>query len=151
MTTDRGRNERHGPEQCPGSASAGSRHRPAVPGPGREPDYNAFLESGGAEHRADAPGHHAQEEAENLTRRRRAATDEVIRVLRNVAALAVFSSTALALVAFAGVRMGVPPEFCLVIGLGGASLTVRALVKIFETVRPSMLDGPGGPPSSGGP
>lgn len=151
MTTDRGRNERHGPEQCPRSASAVSRRRPSVPGPSREPDYNAFLESGAAENKADARLRRAQEEAENLTRRRRADTDEVIRVLRNVAALAVFSTTTLALVAFAGVRMGVPPEFCLVVGLGGASLTVRTLVKIFETVRSSLLDGPEDPPSSGGP
>ncbi|MGW4033256.1 hypothetical protein ACWEFL_28835 [Streptomyces sp. NPDC004838] len=89
-----------------------------------------------------------KEETDDLIRRRRAHTDDLIRVFRNLAALAAFSIGALALVTFAGIRMGVPPEFCLAGGLSGATLLVRAFIKIFDSVRPALPDAPEDPPST---
>ncbi|WP_330288437.1 hypothetical protein [Streptomyces sp. NBC_00576] len=128
MTSD---DECQGPELDPG--------RSRRPWPG----FNMFLEPGAVpdETPARTPG----------PRRRRAEVDDTIRLLRNLAALVVFSSATLTLVAFAGIGMGVPPWFCLVVAFGGGPLTIWAFVMAFEAVRSSLPDGPEDPPSSGGP
>ncbi|MEH0419225.1 hypothetical protein [Streptomyces sp. B21-083] len=131
MTSD---DERKGPELGP------RRSRRA------EPDYNIFLQSGAAAGESDEtypypPG----------PQRGKVDVDVTIKLLRNLAALVVFSSVTLTLVAFAGIGMGVPPWFCLVVAFGGGPLTIWAFVMAFGAVQSSLLDGRGGPPSSGGP
>ncbi|UIX33636.1 hypothetical protein [Streptomyces sp. GQFP] len=130
MTSD---DECKGPELDPG--------RSRRPGP----SYNIFLESGTAsdERPARPPGPQRG--------RGRADVDDTIRLLRNLAALVVFSSATLTLVAFAGIGMGVPPWFCLAVAFGGGPLTIWAFVMTFETVRSALPDGPEDRPSSGGP
>ena len=104
MTSD---DERKGPELGP------RRSRRA------EPDYNIFLQSGAAAGESDEtypypPG----------PQRGKVDVDVTIKLLRNLAALVVFSSVTLTLVAFAGIGMGVPPWFCLVVAFGGGPLTI---------------------------
>jgi len=87
-------------------------------------------------------------DADNAIRRRRAHTNDLIRVLRNLTALAVFSSATLTLVAYAGIRMGIPPEACVGGSFSAAILLVRTFAKAFESVRPSLPDAPRDPPST---
>ncbi|MCZ4602656.1 hypothetical protein O3S80_02455 [Streptomyces sp. Lzd4kr] len=75
--------------------------------------------------------------------------DDLIRVIRNLAGLALIASAASALVAYAGVRMGVSPEICWVGSVGSGPMLVRAFVKLFETVRPALPDAPKDQPSNG--
>lgn len=88
------------------------------------------------------------DDTDNAIRRRRAHTDDLIRVLRNLTALAVFASATLSLVAFAGARMGFPPEACVAGSLSAAVLLIRTFAKAFEAVRPSLPDAPKDPPST---
>ncbi|MER6108767.1 hypothetical protein ACWGPD_00455 [Streptomyces hirsutus] len=88
------------------------------------------------------------DDTDNAIRRRRAHTDDLIRLLRNLAALAVFSSATLTLVAFAGVRMGIPAEICVAGSFSAAVLLVRTFAKAFESVRGSLPDAPKDPPST---
>lgn len=83
--------------------------------------------------------------------RRHAHVDDLVRVIRNLAALALICSAASALVAYAGIQMGVPPEVCWVGSVGSGPLLVRTFIKLFETVRPSLPDAPEDPPSNGAP
>jgi len=109
--------------------------RSRLPGPG----YNVFL--------GPAPPPRPPD-----PRRGPADADNPIGLLRTLGALLVFSSATLPLVAFAGIGMGAPPWFCLVVAFGSGPLTVWAFVIAFVTVRRSSLpDGPEDPPSSGGP
>ncbi|MEV7151565.1 hypothetical protein AB0O05_34270 [Streptomyces sp. NPDC093084] len=68
--------------------------------------------------------------------------DNVLRVVRNLAALMVFFSAVSTLVAYAGIRMGVSPEVCWIGTVGGGPVLVRTFIKLFETVRPSLPDAP---------
>ncbi|MEV1064759.1 hypothetical protein [Streptomyces sp. NPDC050263] len=88
------------------------------------------------------------DDTDNFIRRRRAHTDDLIRVLRNLTVLAVFASTTLSLVAYAGVRMGIPAEACVVGSFSAAVVLVRTFAKAFESVRPSLPDAPEDPPST---
>ncbi|GAA2271306.1 hypothetical protein GCM10010145_54650 [Streptomyces ruber] len=88
-----------------------------------------------------------QDETDNAIRRRQAHTDDLIRMLRNLTALTVFSAVTLTLVSYAGVRMGVPPAVCIPGSVGVATLLVRTFAKAFESVRPSLPDAPKDPPS----
>ncbi|HEY8987228.1 MAG TPA: hypothetical protein VIU15_47650 [Streptomyces sp.] len=88
------------------------------------------------------------EDTDNAIRRRRAHTDDLIRVLRNLTALALFSSAMLTLVAYAGVRMGIPPEACVAGSFSAAVLLIRTSAKAFESIRPSLPDAPKDPPST---
>ncbi|MGW6011063.1 hypothetical protein [Streptomyces sp. NPDC055210] len=87
------------------------------------------------------------DDADNAIRRRRAHTDDLIRILRNLTALALFSSACLTMVAYAGVRMGIPPEACAAGSFSAAVLLVRTFVKAFEAVRPALPDAPKDPAS----
>ncbi len=87
------------------------------------------------------------DETENAIRRRRAHTDDLIRVLRNLTALALFSSMSLTLIVYAGVRTGIPPEVCLAGSLSLAVVLIKTFAKAFESVRPSLPDAPRDPPS----
>ncbi|ELP61364.1 hypothetical protein ACKI1I_39960 [Streptomyces turgidiscabies] len=123
-----------GPELDPG--------RPRRTGP----NYNIFLGPGpSADATEKTPAHLPG------AGRGRADVDDTIRLLRNLAALVVFSSTTLTLVAFAGIGMGVPPWFCLAVAFGGGPLTIWGFVMTFETVRSSLPDGTEDPPSNGEP
>jgi len=88
------------------------------------------------------------EDTDNAIRRRRAHTDDLIRVLRNLTALALFSSATLTLVAYAGVRMGIPAEACVAGSFSAAVLLIRTFAKAFESIRPSLPDAPKDPPST---
>ncbi|MFJ8937069.1 hypothetical protein ACIRL0_15370 [Streptomyces sp. NPDC102365] len=88
------------------------------------------------------------DETENAIRRRRAHTDDLIRVLRNLTALALFSSMTLSLIVYAGVRTGIPPEICLGGSLSLAVVLIKTFAKAFESVRPSLPDAPRDPPST---
>ncbi|MFJ9560287.1 hypothetical protein ACIRQQ_09620 [Streptomyces fuscichromogenes] len=88
-----------------------------------------------------------QDDTDNAIRRGRAHTDDLIRVLRNLTALAVFTSATLLLIAYAGVRMGVPPQLCIPGSVSAAALLVRTFAKAFESIRPSLPDAPKAPPS----
>lgn len=88
-----------------------------------------------------------QNDTDNAIRRRKAHTDDLIRVLRNLTGLAVLSATTLTLVSYAGIRMGLPPAACIAGSLSAATLLVRAFAKAFESVRPSLPDAPKDPPS----
>ncbi|WP_075734394.1 hypothetical protein [Streptomyces acidiscabies] len=88
------------------------------------------------------------EDTDNAIRRRRAHTDDLIRVLRNLTALALFSSATLTLVAYAGARMGIPPEACVAGSFSAAVLLIRTFAKAFESIRPSLPDAPKDPPST---
>ncbi|MFE7901605.1 hypothetical protein ACFU3E_29700 [Streptomyces sp. NPDC057424] len=90
-------------------------------------------------------------ETEQNIRRRRAHVDDVIRVVRNVAALVVFSSAVSTLVAYAGIRMGVPPEICWMGSVAGGPLLVRTFIRLFETIRPLLPDAPEDQPSNDAP
>lgn len=88
------------------------------------------------------------DDTDDAIRRRRAHTDDLIRVLRNLTALAVLSSAALTLVAYAGIHMGIPPEACVVGSFSAAVVLVRTFAKAFEAIRPSLPDAPEDPRSS---
>jgi hypothetical protein len=92
-----------------------------------------------------------QDDTDNAIRRDRAHTDDLIRVLRNLTALAVLTSASLLLVAYAGIRMGVPPELCIPGSVSAAALLVRTFAKAFESVRPALPDAPRTPPSNDAP
>lgn len=153
MTTSKRRNKRaKGGPPCLKCADAGS-PRQAHPAHGVRPGepfgHDALFARGIMDGDAcERLRRIKKEETDDLIRRRRAHTDDLIRVFRNLAALAAFSIGALALVTFAGIRMGVPPEFCLAGGLSGATLLVRAFIKIFDSVRPALPDAPEDPPST---
>ncbi|MFD7466677.1 hypothetical protein [Streptomyces tendae] len=66
-----------------------------------------------------------QEEADNAIRRRAAHTDDLIRILRNLTALAVFASASLTAVAFAGIRMGIHPAAAATSTRTSAHSTIR--------------------------
>lgn len=146
MTTDKGRKRRRRAEPSPGKARAGSTRPVASPGPGRPPQGS---EEAALVRRAIA-GREAcarllrlrRAETELGVRRRRAHVDDLIRVVRNLAALVVFSSAVSTLVAYAGIRMGVPPEICWIGSVGGGPLLVRTFIRLFETVRPLLPDAP---------
>lgn len=152
MTTDKGRKRRRTSEPSPGKARARSTRPVAAPGPGHRAQ--------GSEHTALArralAGREAcarllrlrKAETEQHIKRRRAHTDDLIRVVRNLAALVVFSSAVSTLVAYAGIRMGVPPEMCWIGSIGGGPLLVRTFIKLFETVRPLLPDAPEDQPSN---
>ncbi|WP_427920575.1 hypothetical protein [Streptomyces sp. cg40] len=90
-------------------------------------------------------------ETDNRIRQRRAHIDDLIRVFRNVAALAVFAVVTLTVVAYAGMKIGIPPEACVAGGVTSATFLVRAFTKIFDAVRSSLPAAPDDPPSSDGP
>ncbi|MFD8573326.1 hypothetical protein [Streptomyces sp. NPDC059639] len=83
--------------------------------------------------------------------RRHAHVDDLIRVIRNLAVLALVSSAASALIAYAGICMGVSPEICWIGSVGSGPMLVRAFIKLFETIRPVLPDAPADPPSSDAP
>ncbi|BCL20921.1 hypothetical protein [Streptomyces tuirus] len=154
MTTNKGRKRRSAPEQSPGTAHADSTH-PAAPGPGgpqRRSERSALVR------RALVCGAACArllrlKKAENDHRveRRRAHVDDVLRVVRNLAALVLFTTAVSTLVAYAGIRMGVPPEICWIGSVGSGPMLVRSFIRLFETVRPLLPDAPEDPPSTDGP
>jgi len=151
MTSNKGRNKRRRPGEHTGPVSADAVGS-AAPGPGQQPGNQALVEKAITSGEACARLRRLRKgETDDLIRRRQAHTDDLIRVFRNLAALALFSMAVLALVTYAGIRMGVPPEICVPGGLSGATLLVRAFIKVFETVRPALPDAPEDPPSTGGP
>ncbi|MEU0436416.1 hypothetical protein ABZ153_33340 [Streptomyces sp. NPDC006290] len=77
--------------------------------------------------------------------------DDLIRVIRNLAGLLLIFTVTTALIAYAGIRMGVSPEVCWTGSVGSGPMLVRAFIKIFETVRPVLPDAPKDPPSSAEP
>ncbi|MHB9860512.1 hypothetical protein [Streptomyces sp. YIM S03343] len=87
------------------------------------------------------------DDTDNAIRRRRAHTDDLIRILRNLTVLALFSSACLTMVAYAGVRMGIPPAACVAGTFSAAALLIRTFAKAFESVRPSLPDAPRDPQS----
>ncbi|MFD9441809.1 hypothetical protein ACFWBR_27150 [Streptomyces sp. NPDC060006] len=87
------------------------------------------------------------DDTDNAIRRRRAHTDDLIRIVRNLTALVLFSSACLTMVAYAGVQMGIPPEVCIAGSFSAAVLLIRTFAKAFESVRPSLPDAPKDPPS----
>lgn len=89
-----------------------------------------------------------QDEADNAIRRRAAHTDDLIRILRNLTALAVFAAASLTAVAFAGIRMGIHPAASVAGSFSAAALLVRTFAKAYQTLRPSLPDAPEDPPSS---
>ncbi|MGW7422476.1 hypothetical protein ACWGJB_20880 [Streptomyces sp. NPDC054813] len=147
MTTDNRRNERRGREPSP--ADADSIRPAAAPGPDRPPEENTL-----ARRALGSPAAWARllrlkrAEADTDLRRRRAHVDNLLRVIRNLAALMVFFSAVSTLVAYAGIRMGVSPEVCWIGTVGGGPVLVRTFIKLFETVRPSLPDAPADRPSS---
>ncbi|MFI1073765.1 hypothetical protein [Streptomyces puniciscabiei] len=90
-------------------------------------------------------------ETDDRIRRRRAHMDDLIRLIRNLAALVLLTSAVSTLVAYAGIRMGVSPELCWMATVGSGPMLVRAFVKLFETVRPSLPAAPEDPPSTDAP
>ncbi|MDN3023036.1 hypothetical protein [Streptomyces sp. S.PB5] len=69
-------------------------------------------------------------------------------MIRNLAALVLFTSAFSTVVAYAGIRMGVAPEIAWVGSVSGGPLLVRTFIKLFETVRPSLPTAPEDPPST---
>ncbi|MEU6353232.1 hypothetical protein ABZ896_28550 [Streptomyces sp. NPDC047072] len=80
--------------------------------------------------------------ADNNMRRRHAHVDDVLRVLRTIAALLLFFSASSALVAYAGIRMGVAPEICWIGSVGSGPVLVRSFIRLFDSVRPSLPAAP---------
>jgi hypothetical protein len=141
MTTDHRRNGRRGRD--PNPAAADSIRPAAAPGPGRS------TQEGTPTRRAAGDGaawsrllRLRRDQADSELRSRRAHVDNVLRVVRNLAALMVFFSAVSTLVAYAGIRMGVSPEVCWIGTVGGGPVLVRTFIKLFETVRPSLPDAP---------
>ena len=130
--------------------SSGTTTRPVKRAPAREPSVPGPLTAQGitSDEACARLRRLRHDDTDDAIRRRRAHTDDLIRVLRNLTALAVFSSATLTLVAYAGVRMGIPPEACVVGSFSAAVLLVRTFAKAFEAVRPSLPDAPKDPPST---
>jgi hypothetical protein len=151
MTTGNRRGERRGPEQDRNPASAGTA-RPAVPGPREAPDRSALLRTLAVSRDACARLiRWRRSETDQGIRRRRAHVQDLLRVIRNLVALVVLFSGVSVLVAYAGIRMGVPPEIAWVGTVTGGPVLVRTFIKLFETVRPSLPAAPEDPPSSDAP
>ncbi|OXS35256.1 hypothetical protein [Streptomyces sp. XY006] len=152
MTTDKGRKKRRGPESSSRSGSNAAPRQADTPGPGRQHEHVIPVPQGlGSREACTRLLRLKKAETDNPIRRRRAHVDDVIRIIRNLAALVLFSAAVSALVAYAGIRMGVPPEMCWFGSVSGGPLLVRTFIKLFETVRPSLPDAPEDPPSTGGP
>jgi hypothetical protein len=135
MTTDKGRKKRRVPEPRPGNASADPARPVSAPGPRQPSDRTWLLRPKKAE-------------TDPRIRRRQAHIDDLIRVVRNLAALVVLCSAFSTLVAYAGIRMGVAPEICWLGTVSGGPVLVRTFIKLFETVRPSLPAAPEDPPST---
>lgn len=130
--------------------SPGTPTRPTNRAPTREPSVPDSLTAQGltSDDTCTRLRRLRQDDTDNAIRRRRAHTDDLIRILRNLTALALFSLAGLTLVAYAGVRMGIPPEACLAGSFSAAFLLVRTFAKAFESVRPSLPDAPKDPRST---
>ncbi|MEV5813929.1 hypothetical protein ACH4NS_30235 [Streptomyces mutabilis] len=149
MTTDKGRNKRRKQETGRAAASVDPARPVAVPGPHRQPASSALVRL--VLSSREACGRllrWKRTEADTRIRRRRAHVNDVLRVTRNLAALVVFFSGVSVLVAYAGIRMGVPPEICWFGSVTGGPLLVRTFIKLFETLRSALPAAPEDPPSS---
>ncbi|MGW1365177.1 hypothetical protein ACWCQP_48435 [Streptomyces chartreusis] len=104
---------------------------------------------GGSSRVATTPGPAVRPEQDIC--RRHAHVDDLIRVIRNLAALALISAATSALIAYAGICMGVPPEVCWIGSVGSGPMLVRGFIKLFETIRPVLPDPPTDPPSNDAP
>ncbi|GGV48254.1 hypothetical protein [Streptomyces spectabilis] len=146
MTMKKGRAKRGGPELRPDPARV-STTRPAAPGPRDPAELSAVvgLLLNGRETCARLL-RWKKAEADSRIRRRRAHTDDMMRVIRFLVVAIVFFSAVSVLIAYAGIRMGVPPEICWFGTMTGAPMLVRTFIKLFETVRPSLPDAPRDPP-----
>ncbi|MEU0584781.1 hypothetical protein ACFY78_37955 [Streptomyces olindensis] len=155
MTTDKGRKRRRAPEPSPGSTRADSTRPAVAPGPGRPPqrsERSTLARKALTSREACARLLRLKKaETDHRIGRRRAHIDDLIRVVRNLAALVLFTSAVSALVAYAGIRMGVPPEICWIGSIGSGPMLVRSFIRVFETIRPLLPDAPEDPPSTDGP
>ena len=134
------------PRPCPSCSASGARPPEAAD---RAPTHNSLVQQGMA---SDAASSRLRKisgsETEDRIRQRHAHVDDLIRVFRNVAAMAVFALVTLTVVAYAGIKAGIPPEACVVGGMTSASLLVRAFTRIFDVVRSSLPDAPVDRPSN---
>ncbi|MFC7883841.1 hypothetical protein ACFUVV_18495 [Streptomyces sp. NPDC057376] len=149
MTTDKGRGKRREQGSNPPAADADAARPATVPGPRQRPASSALVEL--VLSSREACGRLLRwktTEADTRIRRRRAHVNDVLRVARNLAALVVFFSGISVLVAYAGIRMGVPPEICWVGSVTGGPMLVRTFIKLFETLRSALPAAPEDPPSS---
>ncbi|MFD5805813.1 hypothetical protein ACGF3J_17670 [Streptomyces sp. NPDC048171] len=149
MTTDKGRNKRRKQEAGRAAASVDPARPVTAPGPRRPPTSPSLVRL--VLSSREACGRllrWKKTEADTRIRRRRAHVNDVLRVARNVAALVLFFSGVSVLVAYAGIRMGVPPEICWIGSVTGGPMLVRTFIKLFETLRPALPDAPEDPPSS---
>jgi hypothetical protein len=150
MTTSRGRKKSRRKRPCPDCPATGSPPPPTEGAPPAEPGYNSLIQQGIINAAACSRLQRiTKSETDNLIRQRRAHIDDLIRFLRNLAAIAALSISALVLVVFASMKLGVPPAACIAAGGGGATLLVRSFIKIFETVRSALPDAPKDRPSNG--
>ncbi|MGY4925917.1 hypothetical protein [Streptomyces sp. 900105755] len=128
-------------------ADSPARSAEGVPVPG--PTYNSLVQQGMT---SDAASSRLREisdaETDNRIRQRRAYVDDLIRIFRNVAAVAVFAVVTLTVVAYAGMKIGIPPEACIAGGVTSATFLVKAFTKIFDAVRSSLPAAPEDRPSN---
>ncbi|QUC62487.1 MULTISPECIES: hypothetical protein [unclassified Streptomyces] len=147
-----GRKSRKGrePRPCPSCSAAGVRPPEASDRDlTRNPTHNSLVQQGMASNAASSRLRKISgSETDDRIRQRHAHVDDLIRVFRNVAAMAVFALVTLTVVAYAGIKAGIPPEACVVGGVTSASLLVRAFTRIFDVVRSSLPDAPVDRPSN---
>ncbi|WP_329300108.1 hypothetical protein OG410_18040 [Streptomyces sp. NBC_00659] len=151
MNADRKGRKGRDSHPCPRCPADGSQRPPestAVP----DPTYNALVQQGISSNAASSRLRQIKDsETTNRIRQREAHIDGLIRVFRNVAAVAVFAVVTLTVVAYAGMKAGIPPEACIAGGVTSATLLVRAFTKIFDAVRSSLPAAPEDRPSNGEP
>ncbi|MEV0443003.1 hypothetical protein AB0I84_26300 [Streptomyces spectabilis] len=147
MTMKKGRAKRDGPELRPDPARVSTTRPAATPGPRERAETSALI--GLLLNSREACARllrWKKTEADTRIRRRQAHVDDMMRVIRFLVATIVFFAAVSVLVAYAGIRMGVPPEICWFGTMTGAPMLVRTFIKLFETVRPSLPDAPRDPP-----
>ncbi|MET8080263.1 hypothetical protein [Streptomyces sp. NPDC005303] len=146
MTAGKKNRKGRGPRPCPRCSAAGARPPEAWD---RDPTHNSLVQQGMASKAASSRLRKISgSETDDRIRQRHAHIDDLIRVFRNVAAMAVFALVTLTVVAYAGIKAGIPPEACVVGGMTSASLLVRAFTRIFDVVRSSLPDAPVDRPSN---
>ncbi|MFD9907973.1 hypothetical protein [Streptomyces sp. NPDC059063] len=147
MTMKKGRAKRGGPELRPDPARVSTTRPAADPGPRERAEMSALvgllLNSRETSTRLLR---WKRAEAATRIRRRHAHVDDLMRVIRFLVVTIGFFAAVSVLVAYAGIRMGVPPEICWFGTMTGAPMLVRMFIKLFETVRPSLPDAPKDPP-----
>ncbi|MET9776808.1 hypothetical protein ABZ023_21505 [Streptomyces sp. NPDC006367] len=149
MATGKGRDKRREQEASHAATSVESARPGAVPGPRRQPASSSLVRMVlGSREACGRLLRWKRTEADTRIRRRRAHVNDLLRVTRNVAALVLLFSGVSVLVAYAGIRMGVPPEICWIGSVTGGPTLVRTFIKLFETLRPALPAAPEDPPSS---